>query len=310
MTQDARLNCLTAIVVLALPSLGMLGTANGTVISWGGETIDMHFVTVGDAGNTADTRHATPGYGAVGYEYDIGTCAVTKSQWDTVVNADLGDVLNDPGTWSGNRPVALISWHDAAMFCNWLTSGDVTQGVYAINGGLVTNIDRSAARSAYGTTYFIPTEDEWYKAAYYKGGGTDAGYWDYPTQDDLANPPDGIGSLGDPVFDAVFYDGYNESHPRDADKAGVLGPYGTMGQGGNVWEWNETAIGSSRGLRGGYYASGEAHLRAAARSGNNPLTEHVGYGFRVASAPVPETGSVLVWASLGVIGLVWFRRRK
>ncbi len=27
--------------------------------------------------------------------------------------------------------------------------------------------------------------------------------------------------------------------------------YGTYDQGGNVWEWNDTIIGSSRGVRGG-----------------------------------------------------------
>ena len=37
-----------------------------------------------------------------------------------------------------------------------------------------------------GATYFIPSENEWYKAAYYKGGGTNAGYWTYPTQSNTA----------------------------------------------------------------------------------------------------------------------------
>src|SRR4030095_3180847 len=30
----------------------------------------------------------------------------------------------------------------------------------------------------------LPTEDEWYKAAYYKGGGPAAGYWFFATQSD------------------------------------------------------------------------------------------------------------------------------
>ena len=37
-----------------------------------------------------------------------------------------------------------------------------------------------------GATYFIPSENEWYKAAYYKGGSTNAGYWTYPTQSNTA----------------------------------------------------------------------------------------------------------------------------
>ena len=36
--------------------------------------------------------------------------------------------------------------------------------------------------------------------------------------------------------------------------------------------------------------------------------ENMGTGFRVAS--VPEPGSILVWLGVGVVGLIWFRRRK
>jgi len=61
-------------------------------------------------------------------------------------------------------------------------------------------------------------------------------------------------------------------------------PYGTFDQGGNVWEWNETLIGSSRGYRGGsfYYDSG-GFLRASSRGSSYPTREHIGVGFRVAS---------------------------
>ena len=50
-------------------------------------------------------------------------------------------------------------------------------------------------------TFYLPTADQWYKAAYYKGGGTSAGYWDYATQSDSAPTAvtaglTGIGSAG------------------------------------------------------------------------------------------------------------------
>jgi formylglycine-generating enzyme required for sulfatase activity len=198
------------------------------------------------------------------------------------------------------------------MFCNWLTSGDVTQGAYAIDGnGVVTGINRAAAVSTYGTAYFLPTEDEWYKAAYYKGGGLNAGYWDHPTQDDDPNPPDGIDYAGDPQFDAVFDDGFIQSQPSIITNVGVASAYGTFGQGGNVWEWNETLIGPSRGVRGGVWLYGSGHLRASYRGWDNPGYNVVTIGFRVASnAVVPEPGCITALAGLAVMGAVMWRRRR
>ena len=43
-----------------------------------------------------------------------------------------------------------------------------------------------------GAKYFLPSENEWYKAAFYKGGGTNAGYGLYPTKSDANNPPSNV----------------------------------------------------------------------------------------------------------------------
>ncbi len=276
------------------------GPVADTVITFGSglNQFNMEFVTIGNPGNTADTEKmdwdGTSGYGSVSYTYRIGKYEVSENQWDAVVGASTSDLLTHPGYWSGDQPAAAMSWHDAAMFTNWLTSGDVTQGVYTIDeSGEVIGIDRAGAQSTYGTTYFLPTEDEWYKAAYYdpnKSGG--AGYWDYPTKHDDPNLPDGINEAGgDTTFDAVFYDGYNQGQPNDIDNAGVLSPYGTMGQGGNVQEWNETLIPyySSRGVRGGYWRYGSVYvLHASHRGFSDTAPENFYIGFRVASfSPEP-----------------------
>lgn len=298
-------------LILCAVVVGMLvGPADAAIITHDGITITMDFATVGDAGNTADVQSQGP-FGAVDYVYRIGTYEVTENQWDTV-SGITGDLLDDPGSWSGDQPVAKISWHEAAMFCNWLTSGDVTYGAYSINSsGVVTRIDRADAVSSYGTVYVIPTENEWYKAAYYDGGTST--YYNYPTGSDSA--PDGIDYDGDATFDAVFSDGHDQGHPNDVDIAGVLSPYGTMGQGGNVWEWNETAIGveSTRGLRGGGWGGGYGLLRASNGYGLASVTEFPDIGFRVASvsAPVPEPSSFAVWSLIGLslAGAGWRRRR-
>jgi len=298
---------LAAVAVAAL----LATSAGADTITHGGTTIGMEFVTVGNPHNPDDTHEA--GYGSVGYTYRIGTYEVNENQWDAVVAADTEDLLDDPGYWSGFQPVAHISWHEAAMFCNWLTSGDVTQGAYTINGsGEVTAVDRETAVTTHGTVYVIPTEDEWYKAAYYdpgKSGG--AGYWDYPTKHDDPSVPDGIDDSGDTDpgdFDAVFYDGYDQGQPNNDDNAGVLSAYGTMGQGGNVWEWNETLIGSSRGVRGGDWYDSSGYLLASTRDYYYPTYGNFSLGFRVAS--IPEPGSITLLVCGTVAGLMWWRRRK
>ena len=82
--------------------------------------------------------------------------------------------------------------------------------------------------------YFLPSVDEWYKAAYYD---PTSGVYDlYPTGSNTA--PTAVAS-GTAAGTAVFPADYC---PADITLAGGLSPYGTMGQGGNVYEWNETAF--------------------------------------------------------------------
>ena len=190
-----------------------------------------------------------------------------------------------------------VSWYDAARFSNWLTTGDTETGVYTFNRtDSVTNIldHETAAATLGGTAWFIPTEDEWYKAAYHKNDGASGNYWDYPTgtnavpSNDLIDP--------DPGNNANFYQsGYTIGGPYHTTEVGEFenseSPYGTFDQGGNLLEWNETLIGLGRGLRGGYWlASLSGDLRASYRSYGNPRYEyrcHV--GFRVASIPRPDS---------------------
>lgn len=298
-----------AFVAAPFVAFGAIGTAKADQITHGGTSVTMDFANVGDPGNANDIHDA--GYGAVDYAYRIGTYEVSSNQWNAVVGADTNDLLFDPGSWSGNRPVGAITWHEAAMFTNWMTSGDVTQGVYAVNAsGQVTGIDRASAHSTYGTAYHLPTENEWYKAAYYDA--TADTYYDYATGSDAAPTPVASGTgAGTAVYNQSGSQG-----PADVSQAGGLSPYGTMGQGGNVWEWTETLTGSDTCVvRAGHWINPSVALQADTRGGSFLVLGAGNHtGFRVAStaaAAVPEPSSLAALVGMCCVGLgVALRKRR
>jgi formylglycine-generating enzyme required for sulfatase activity len=168
-----------------------------------------HFVTVGNAGNPNDTT----GYGGVNYQYQIGKYCVTNSDYEDFLDAvaatdsyglygvNMGSDARGGITRSGSsgsytystranmcaKPVNFVSWFDAARYCNWLHNnyGSTETGAYTLNGATSGN----AVAKNPGALYWIPTENEWYKAAYHKSGGLNTGYWAYATQSDDAPTP-------------------------------------------------------------------------------------------------------------------------
>ncbi len=228
-------------------------------------------------------------------------CQITRTGSDGSYVYDFsGGTVEAPGSTAADwaeRPVNFVSWGDAARFCNWLHNGqpsgaqDLTtteDGSYYLDGevggaGLALIVRETDA------TWVIPTEDEWYKAAYHKNDGVTVNYFDYPTSSDSL--PSNHVVEPDPGNSANFYYlTFTLDGPFWRTEIGEFensaSPYGTYDQGGNVWEWNDSLVTeSTRMLRGGSFGDGgqDIGLRAACRDqGTAPLTENFHIGFRVA----------------------------
>ena len=260
--------------------------ASATIV----QGIDIDFVTIGNVGNPADST----GYGAVGYEYSIGKYEVTNAQWNAFVSLSGGaptgnpsSAYDDTATYTGDQqPTNGVSWYEILQFCNYLTSGDKSKGVYQFSGnnanaGNLLGTDRAAAQITYGTIYFLPTENEWYKAAYFKPDNT--GYSLYAYGMDTA-PAAGVESNYTYVNSAPWNIG-----------SGTVEQNGTYDMMGNVSEWNDTRImDTSRVVSGGWFGGNENTLVSSIRWSTGPYNGWYDIGFRVAYIQEPETKLVEV----------------
>ncbi|MCC7349473.1 MAG: SUMF1/EgtB/PvdO family nonheme iron enzyme [Phycisphaerales bacterium] len=335
----------------ALASAGLLfGVSSASA------TVTFNWATVGNPGNAADTATGSL-YGSVDHTYQISKTEVTNAQYVEFLNAVdpsganthslyNGYMSDYPGyvaytgginytagnaagakytvkAGEGNQPVIWVSWNDAARFTNWLSNG---QGSGGTESG-VYDMTQSFPSRAAGAQVFLPTEDEWYKAAYYdptlnSGSG---GYYTYATLSNTApisQAPaggsnsanyinnDGVANGINGGYAVTGSTSFNSSQDYLTDVGAYTGStsyYGTFDQNGNVWEWNETLIsGSSRGMRGGSWSNGLGYLAASYRLDYAPATETANSGFRMAS--VPEPGSCVVLLSMA--GMALMRRRR
>jgi formylglycine-generating enzyme required for sulfatase activity len=305
-------------VVVFCGALSTVPTATADTFGSGLNSFEIEFVKIGAPGNPPDTTDRPVTDGAVPYKYRIGRYEVSEQMIDKANALGALGITHDGR--GANFPATSISWYEAAQFVNWLneSTGHPVAYKFDVMGNFLlwepmdAGYDPNNLYRNSEAFYFLPTLSEWHKAAYYDPvAGV---YYDYPTGSDAI--PDGIDSVGDSVFDAVFEDGANQLAPNVITNVGLSSPYGTFGQGGNAREWLEIAFDrmntmpdKQRMLRGG--AWGDIHtLLLAANDGIGwaPSFEGNFVGLRVASA-IPEPSAVLMLA-VAILQVLCSIRRK
>jgi len=297
----------------------------------GANAFTMDFVTIGNAGNTADSNDR----GAVGYNYQMGKYEVS---FDMYSKASSAGGLNLPvfswGLWADRptQPVYSGTFYNYARFVNWLNtssgyapaykfSTQPTQVGYnayeGFNAWNASDTGYSSSNPFRNTQakYFIPTLDEWYKSAYYNPStGT---YFDFATGSNTVPTPVTSGTT---AGTAVYGQDWR-TPTADITNAGGLSPYGTMAQTGNLWEWTETdprqvlsgvLYGDKSVVVGGEWDTPGWKVNPETKTadylyGDNRTSD--GIGLRVASTAVPEPSSFSLLA-LGGLALVLNKRRR
>jgi len=285
----------------------------------GANQFTMDFVTIGNPGNAADTTGSPNPAGSVAYTYNLGKYEVSRDMIDKANSAGgLGITITDMSSYGGNgvnRPATGITWYQAAKFVNWLNTSTGGTAAYKFDGSGTFQL-WSEGDAGYDANnlfrnslakYVIASSNEWYKGAY---GSADGSWSNFPNGSDWSPMP----VAGGTDENTAVHGQSTSTGPADITNAGGLSAYGTMAQGGNVFEWVETAQDGSNNItdenresRGGRWNSTNGSLSASTRVnlGLAPSGENSPYiGFRVASVPEPSTLSLLA------VGLALIRRRK
>ncbi|MDR1971363.1 MAG: formylglycine-generating enzyme family protein [Treponema sp.] len=198
------------------------------------------------------------------------------------------------------RPVTMINWRDAIVWCNAYSEMEGKTAVYKYNGSVIKDSRDTNATACDGAAmdtaangYRLPTEAEWeYAARGGNPGNTTA--WSYTYAGSAA------------IDDVAWYDG-NSYKPGTGDADYGIHPVGTKAvnaalhdMSGNIWEfcwdWYESplaatavtnptgaAAGSRRVDRGGSWYDSAAFCTVARRNNRDPGSTRSHLGFRVVS---------------------------
>jgi formylglycine-generating enzyme required for sulfatase activity len=320
----------------------------------------IDFVTIGAVGNAPWMGDGTPGDNAIGrgrvdYEYAIGRTEVPLSLWVEFYNAaydrPAGDSIphvalpfwgaasttpNNPGgrRWSvpagrENFPVGGIDWRTAAILCNWLHNNKSTSreaflnGAYDVStfgygppGDIFTDQDAHHPNAR----YYIPTWDEWLKAAHFDPNRNDpnlGGWWRYSYMSDeqrAGGLPPSMGGVGNGNYGFPFGSTDNPFIIPLGAYPNVQSPWGLLDTAGGTKEWTESIQSFPNGQRfrysrGSYWSSSPGTAASDSIYAVGSFLPNEGpfsNGLRISmSIPIPSTALVL-----GTLVAFHSRRRR
>ncbi len=295
---------------------------------------NYEFVPVGNPGNAEDTTgfgavnydYQIGKYIVTIEQYTAFLNAVAKEDRYALYHSDMATLLTvagiartgtsphyvysviDNSGSSAKRPITSVNWFASARFANWMANGQpagaqdettTENGAYALNGRTSgSSVPKNAINPNTGAlpTHYMPSPDEWYKAAYYSpdlnaGAG---GYYLFATQSDttpgnnIGHAPNQANWFSDEAGFAVTHSITFLSTQNYLTDVGAFSGspsyYGTFDQTGNVWEWTAPlAPAPLPSLFGAGWYSNIPYLSTGIRVRNGAEGAAFNAGFRLAA---------------------------
>ncbi len=262
-----------ALVTIAIPGLPpgskpleLIGVPSGTFL------MGSFHADPNRPANEKPEHHVT-----IAKSFFMGRCEVTNAQFRAFRSQHTSGDYEGNSLDGDNQPAALVSWSEAAAFCDWLTEET-------------------------GMRFRLPTEAEWEYAS--RAGTTSYRFWEEMAPDasacEYANVLD-LTAQNDSITSPLMFpceDGYVVSAPVGSFLPNAFGLHDMLG---NVWEWcldwyedytsdsQIDPVGEGDLLyhvrRGGSWADGSDYIHTATRIPSAVGFQRYNVGFRVVMTP-------------------------